>query len=91
MKKKGNVAVVVTTEPKPGAPRAWAAKYKAGFINSYALTTHGRTGAMMLASEVSRKWEYFYGMYLDRAVADYTYTAEEKASYKYSVRFTEWA
>lgn len=65
-----------------GAAMAWCRQYGLNIEASFAYSKYGFDGATNLAMERCRRMNHFYDIYLLRDEPDYSYSAQDLASYE---------
>ena len=81
---------VVRCIAKSGAPRAWCRYYGMKQMKSFAINLYGEDGCVALASEVKRRYEYFYKIWWDAPDDDWVYTQEHINGYAEDRPWNDW-
>jgi hypothetical protein len=88
---KGSAADCIVGQAKKGLPTTWCGQYKLNKMASFSFAKYGERTAWILATEWTRRMQYFYDVWSSSGNSEYVYSATDKEGVSSAERETpEW-
>ena len=81
MERKGVAYDCVSTTPRGALPMAFCIDYGLQRMHSFSIHKFGERGAMLLASEVAMRYEYFFGVFMASDTLEHVFSVAELEAY----------